>query len=45
MFCQILGSCFYKIDHCEGVSLNCDKLEVICVETELFYTYFLKSII
>ena len=47
IFCQISGSCFYKIDHCKAaspVSLNCDKLQVISAGTEkqLFYTYFLK---
>ena len=43
MFCQILGSYFYKIDHCKAlflktfslvVSLNYVKLHVISSDTE-----------
>ena len=43
MFCQVSGSCFYKIDHYKApflgtfslaVSLNCDKLQVIFAEAE-----------
>ena len=52
VFCEISDSCFYKIDHYKAlfkntfslaVSLNCDMLQVISVETEkqLFYAYFL----
>ena len=52
MFCQVSGSCFYKIDHYKAlflrnfslaVSPNCDKLQVISAEAEkkLIYTDFL----
>ena len=45
MFCQISGSCFYKIAHCKAiflkkislaVSLIRDKLQVISAETEKY---------
>ena len=50
IFCQILGSSFYKIDHYEALflktfslpaSLNCDKLrvQVISAETEKLLLY------